>query len=231
MKTIGAFEAHEDSQMIELYSKIQRHTTHYSIYSLETQLLSGLIDFIEENEDSDYWFVQTFYHNQTIDGAEAYLNMIVKSLIRMFKDNRLIIDKEMVMAWVDNKTFKTDNGILVRYTKNFIALKTLTPTGIMMSLDEYKIVCNELKLNLDTLTSPELLKFITHYENDKKQDFWKRFKSFIVFEESYLVENGLKPSTTNHSTHTTYEIGVGYQKQMKKKDRYTESTIDVFDGF
>jgi hypothetical protein len=229
-KPLGMFEAHDESIYLKLYYELKPYiTNHYT--STEEQIFDAVCDFIEDDENQDHFVTKKTFDYSTEDDLVSYIQYIVKNILTALKESKYPIKKTANLVWNNDKTSKTKNGILVRHTKDgkFISLKTLTPEGIIMSNKDYKALCKEVNLEIDTLTSPELLRLITDYKTDSKNPYWKKFKTLKTFEESYLVELGIEMNTDDTHTTTTYELGKGFNKFKQKSIKKQDKTLSVFD--
>jgi len=251
MKTnyIGAFEANTDDFLLQLWFDLQPFIKKYSTNLVEDNIFNGIVDFLDENQDHWFWdrletdlatedSVYQSITNLSKQLAKEYSNKLWKPVRNNFGEIvewqavELIKDKYELPKWKNTKTTRTSNGILVRYsTKNEIALKGLTPKGVIMSVKDYQVFCNETKLDLNTLTPPMLEKWITDLEMNLHPEYWKQYPTMRTFEESILVEKGIKTEQTIDNQ-PVYQLGLGFvnQKKSGKADwKSHEETLDVFD--
>jgi hypothetical protein len=177
---------------------------------------------------------------------EEYFKILSKELL----DESLILDKKITdergrvvgveqvkikkpkyeyPKWIKNRSVKTSNGILVRYTdKREISIKGFTE-GLIMSTADYTKFKEALTLDLTTLTLPHLHQLIVDIKSDPNDPFWTRFPTLRTFYEDLLTELGESPVNGKKTkSNKTYQIGKGFNnKQPKQSD---SDTIDVFNG-
>ena len=96
-----------------------------------------------------------------------------------------------------------------------------------MTLKDFKSFSQEIKLDLKTLTSPDLYRLIIDIENTKKDkdSFWNKWRSLYVFNETLSTE--LELTTTKVTKEKTYKLGIGFNQRIKKTE---EQILNVFDN-
>jgi len=237
---IGAFEAHQDTIMRELWNEVLPHFNKNQDYgSREDKVFFAFMNYLDEQ--LNHWVWNKIDADPTIN-KEAYL----KSISSLLHKESLIVDKKVFNKklgidelqqvkvkepiykypkWLSDKSVKTPNGILVRYSKEKeIAIKAINQ-GIVMSLVDYKEFKKALTLDLTTLTIPNLNRIIYDIQTDPRDPFFSRFPSLKVFNEDLLTELKISPvKKENNFIKKTYEVGRGFQRT-----KLDEGTIDVFD--
>lgn len=238
---IGAFEAHQDTIMRELWIEVLPYFNKNQDYgSREDKVFFSFMNYLDENPN--HWVWNKIDADPTID-TEAYL----KSISSLLHKESLIVDKKVLNKktgmeevqqikvkepqykypkWLSKRNVKTPNGILVRYSEDKeIAIKAINQ-GLVMSLDDYKEFKKALTLDLSTLTIANLNKIIYDIQTDPKDPFFSRFTTLKVFYEDLLTELKISPvKKKNNFVKKTYEVGKGFQRK-----KLGENTIDVFDG-
>lgn len=237
----GAFEAHEQSLVRELWNEVLPYFNKNQDYgSREDKVFFSLINFLDQNQEHYLWY--QINGSETRD-PEAYIKEVAKQLYQesLIVDKKVVDDKGRVVdtkqikvkepqykypKWLSNRSVKTSNGILVRYSEDKeIAIKAINQ-GIVMSLDDYKEFKKALTLDLSTLTIANLNKIIYDIQSDPRDPFFSRFTTLKVFYEDLLTELKISPvKKKNNFVKRTYEVGKGFQRK-----KLGENTIDVFDG-
>lgn len=229
----GAFIEHQHQVYIDLFKDISKYWHKYSREALEVRVVYCLTDLMQDNRG--HWIWDRFT-GDAVNGMniEVELTKLAKKLISfgMYtqKDNRTIavpVDKFMSIEWV--KEYKTPKAILIRHSKKgYVAMKSLSPKGLILKAKEFELFCSKLKINLDTFTWQQLERLISDFRMNPTHPIWKDYPSMKFFEESLEVEKKLKRIT--ETLEVEYEIGKGYITQGRKVEKNTGSqTLNVFD--
>lgn len=229
MKNIGAFEEHEGNVMLDLWNEITKYYAKHNTKVGLDRIFNSVCDYLFENEDSWLWGVvwgdipseESLYSNIThiSKKLEEYQYVLYKPVhnnygeIVGYDKKPLIKDKHFYPKWDETKTYRTPKGILVRYSnKNYISLKGISTNGIIMSVKDFNLFCNETKLDLDTLTPPQLEKLIIDYKITNEEEYWKKYSTIRVFNESLLVEKGIVDGDVLESE-SRYVVGKGFSQE------------------
>lgn len=227
-KTMAMSESHEDDVHLKLYYQLRPYLTNHYI-STEEKILMAIGDFLRDDQNEEDHFVKRMPSRG--DEITSYITYLSNEIMKVLITNKYPTSKSVKLTWDKEKTFKTQNGILVRYTndRKYISLKTLTPWLIIMSIKDSKVFFKELNIEIDTLTSPQLYKLIWDHKLDPKNDCWKKFKTLKTIDESLLTELEIDTYANTTETTTTYEIGKGFNKFKQKSINKQDKTFSVFD--
>ena len=247
MKNIGAFEAHAENIIEELLNEVRPYYKFSSNEHYHTTMYMALCDYLDNNDECWVWnIIKSESDLDDDDKAYNILNKISKELVdesfilrkKVYNSYKELVDVVVTHLpknrfeyplWKEQHTKCNDNGILVRYTQdNKIALKSLSTKGLIMTLKDFRTFSEEIKLDLKTLTSPDLYRLIIDIENTKKDkdSFWNKWSSLYVFNETLSTE--LELTTTKVTKEKTYKLGIGFNQRIKKTE---EQTLNVFDDW
>lgn len=229
----GAFTEHQHQVYIDLFNDISKYYYKYSREDLEVRIVYCLTDLMQDNKDHWVW---DRFSGDAVNGMniEAELTKLAKKLISfgMYtqKGNKVIavpVDKFIRMLWV--KEYKTPKSLLIRHSnKKYVAIKSLSPKGLIFKEKEFELFCSKLKINLETFTWQQLERLISDFRINPTHQIWKDYPSMKFFEESLEVEKNLSPIT--ETAEVEYEVGRGYITQSRKNEKTIGSnTINVFD--
>jgi hypothetical protein len=236
---IGAFDAHHESIMRELWLEVLPYFNKNKEYgSNKDRVFFAYIDYLEHNPN--HWSWHKISSDETINPIEL-LKFISKEIYKesLFIEKK-IFNKQTGMdeihrvkinqtnyeypQWI--KTIKTSNNILVRYTDNKeIAIKGINE-GIIISLEEYSAFKFALELDLSKLEMKELHQLISDIKSHPSDFYWSRFTTLRTFYEDLLTELGDSPvKSKKKDTTRNYKVGEGFQRVKK----YSSSMLDALD--
>lgn len=233
-------EAYQETTMRELWNEVLPYFNKNQDYgSREDKVFYSFINFL--NDNLDHWVFNKLDRDPTCDKEEYmkyFANLLYKESLTIdkkvfnkksgFDEIKQVKIKEpqyRYPKWLENRTIKTSNGILVRYSQDKeIAIKAFAQ-GIVMSLDDYKDFKKALSLDLTLLTIPNLNRIIYDIQTDPSDPFFSRFPTLKVFNEDLLTELKISPvKKENNFIKKTYEVGKGF-----KQKKLGSNTLDVFD--
>jgi hypothetical protein len=229
----GIFPVHQDDLFVELFNQIIKYFSKHSALGLEEKLFMSLCNFMQANEDHWLWdrvSNERFTEDNLYKHISVISKQIYKTAMYVRKGDRLIPypkNKEYRIEWL--REYKSPQGLLIRYSKKgYVAIKSISPRGLLFKESEFDLFCKTLKLNLDTLTWQQLERLIQDFGMNSKHKIWANYPSMKSFQESLEVEKELKPLT--ESAEVEYQVGKGYITETKKNTKDNSSTtMNVFD--
>lgn len=252
MKNLGAFEAHENDVMLELWIEMINYYHKHNDKLDENRIFFTICDFLQDNQEHWLW-EKIFGNTDTEETIKKNIQLLSKKLVEFqyviykpiynkfgemvgYDKKNLKSDKYFHTKWKEDKTYTTSNGILVRFSsKGHISLKGITPNGIIMSQKDFKLFCNQTKLEIDTITPPQLERLIIDIKNTLDNEYWKQYPTMKIFKESFLTQNGIKINR-NEIKKDKYVIGSGFVNSKKvdidvKSIKTEMSVFDLSDTF
>lgn len=229
----GSFAEHQNQVYIDLFKDISRYYFQYRGFPTEERIFYALCDLMHNNQEHYIW---NRFNGDAVNfiDIEHQLTSLAKKMMKVGlytqKGNKITtipVDKFYKMEWT--KEYKTPKSLIIRHSKKgYVAIKSISPNGLIFKENDFNKFCADLKINLDTFTWHQLERLIQDYRINPKHQVWGNYPTMKFFEESLEVEKKLQ--IIKKTTQTKYEIGKGFTSNQEKitKDN-SSTTMNVFD--
>ena len=248
MKSIGAFEFHEETENEKLFNSIRKYLSRYETdNSREDMIYHSLVDLLLDNEKHFLWDLI----DDSLSGNYFVLRELSKKLQKecdfIFnkeeKKKKHIKDNTMFVEWDKTQT-KRFGKILYRVStkpESYIAIK-VGNDGFFLKENDFEKLCDDVGLDINDFNEKQFNQLWTElFINDEKilAQYRRKYPSLKPFKESFNIENGIDRYEQKENETRVFKIGDKPQrikremdKQFKKEDFISfgggeESKIDI----
>jgi hypothetical protein len=202
--SFAPFDGAEPSLLQELMMEVMPYYNQQKNKSIKDAFFFGICDFIEENPN--HWIYYQM-KQKTADPVEV-LNMFstkleeeYRAFVNTKKDQRHRggkLPKFQQMEWDSTREFVSEKGVKIRYSKDGtkISLKAFT-TGLVANLSDFDSLMSSAGLEYKDISIPKFFRLVSYFQSSKGKDanqqaqqYFKRFPSLMIFNESLAVEMG-----------------------------------------